>query len=84
MWKIDYKKAGQILNTKNTGCPEYQIIRFVERIISLTEHINKNKHDFCAELCLRKIVGKNKALLKYLEKLSKERKAKLSQIVDDK
>ena len=84
MWKVNYNEAGNILNSGNTGSVEYQVIRFVERVTKLSEHLNKNKHDNCAELSLRKVINYTKRLLKYLERTDVERYNKLNKMLAEK
>ena len=73
MLKVDYKKASKFLDGKNPGCAEYQILRFTERINQLSEHLSKNKHDYRADLCLRKLINKKKRMVKYLKLSFSER-----------
>ncbi len=62
-----------MLDKKNPGCAEYQILRFSERISKLSEHFSKNKHDYSADLCLRKLINKKKRMVKYLKSSAPER-----------
>lgn len=52
--------------TKDTGSPESQIALFTFRIKHLTEHLKKNHKDHVTARSLTKLVGKRRALLKYL------------------
>ena len=52
----------------NTGSAEGQIALFTFRIAHLTEHLNKNRHDFNTERSLVLLVGKRRSLLDYLKK----------------
>jgi small subunit ribosomal protein S15 len=60
-----FKKHGK--NEADTGSSEGQIALFTLRINELTEHLKRNKHDFNTERSLVNLVGKRKALLKYLK-----------------
>ncbi len=53
-------------DSKNTGKAEAQVALFTHRIQHLTEHLKANKKDFSTELTLVKLVGKRRALLKYI------------------
>lgn len=53
---------------KDVGSPEVQVSILTERILEVTEHVKKNKHDFMARRGLMQMVGKRKRLLKYLER----------------
>lgn len=52
----------------NTGSVESQVALFTARIKHLTEHVKKNKKDFSNTKALTTMVGKRRALLKYLAK----------------
>jgi len=54
-------------HSTDTGSPEVQIALLTERIIDLTEHLNKNKKDFHSKQGLLKMVGKRRRLLNYLK-----------------
>jgi small subunit ribosomal protein S15 len=60
-----FKKHGK--NEADTGSSEGQIALFTLRINELTEHLKRNRHDFNTERSLVNLVGKRKALLKYLK-----------------
>lgn len=53
---------------KNTGSIEGQIALVTERINRISEHLQKNKHDFATHRGLMKLVGQRKRLLIYLSK----------------
>lgn len=55
-------------NAKNTGSIEGQIALLTERINKISEHLQKNKHDFSTHRGLMKMVGQRKSLLIYLSK----------------
>jgi small subunit ribosomal protein S15 len=52
----------------NTGSIEGQIALLTERINRISEHLQKNKHDFSTHRGLMKMVGQRKRLLTYLSK----------------
>ena len=52
----------------NTGSIEGQIALVTERINRISEHLQKNKHDFSTHRGLMKMVGQRKRLLNYLSK----------------
>lgn len=51
----------------NTGSAESQIALFTYRISHLTEHMKQNRKDHSTERALTGLVGKRRALLKYLK-----------------
>ena len=53
-------------NAANTGSIEGQVALLTERINSISEHLQKNKHDFSTHRGLMKMVGQRKRLLKYI------------------
>lgn len=52
----------------NTGSIEGQIALVTERINRISEHLQKNKHDFSTHRGLMKLVGQRKRLLTYLSR----------------
>ena len=52
----------------NTGSIEGQIALLTERINRISEHLQKNKHDFATHRGLMRLVGQRKRLLTYLSK----------------
>lgn len=50
----------------DTGSPEVQIALLTERITYLTDHLRQHKKDFHSRRGLLKMVGRRRALLKYL------------------
>lgn len=61
----------------DTGSPEAQIALFSYRISHLTEHLKVNKKDYTTERSLTRLVGKRRALLKYLSERDIERYRKI-------
>jgi small subunit ribosomal protein S15 len=55
-------------NSANTGSVEGQIALLTERIKRISEHLQKNKHDFATNRGLMKLVGQRKSLLTYMSK----------------
>jgi small subunit ribosomal protein S15 len=55
-------------NEGDTGSPEVQIAILTEEIKELTDHLEKNKHDFHSKRGLLIKVGKRRKLLNYLMK----------------
>ncbi len=51
----------------DTGSAESQIALFTYRIAHLTEHMKENRKDHSTERALTGLVGKRRALLKYLK-----------------
>ena len=62
---------------KDTGSPEVQVALLTERINSLTEHMKQNKHDYHSRRGLIMLVGKRNRLLKYLQRVDRDRYLKL-------
>lgn len=68
------KKFGK--NENDSGSPEVQVAILTTRINNLRSHFDKHIHDFHSNRGLLKMIGKRKALLKYIGK-DKERYQKL-------
>ena len=51
----------------DTGSVESQVALFSYRISHLTEHMKANRKDHSTERALTRLVGKRRALLKYLK-----------------
>jgi small subunit ribosomal protein S15 len=51
---------------KNIGSTESQILLLTKRVIELTTHLKKHKSDYASIRGLKKILGKRKRLLFYL------------------
>ncbi len=51
----------------DTGSPESQVALFTYRIKHLTEHLKQNHKDYRTARSLTMLVGKRRALLKYLK-----------------
>ena len=57
----------------DTGSAESQIALFSYRIAHLTEHLKANRKDYSTQRALTMLVGKRRALLKYLKDRDIER-----------
>ena len=66
-----FGKYGQ--SNSDTGSAESQIALFSYRIAHLTEHVKANRKDHTTERALVKLVGKRRALLRYLKERDIER-----------
>ena len=55
-------------NAKDTGSPEVQIAMLTERINGLTEHLRTHAKDHYSRRGLRKLVGRRRRFLNYLQK----------------
>ncbi len=66
-----FGKYGQ--SATDTGSVESQVALFSYRIAHLTEHMKVNRKDNVTERSLVKMVGKRRALLKYLKNKDIER-----------
>jgi len=60
-------------DSKNTGSAEVQIAILTQRINTLSQHLEKFKHDRSSKRGLLQLVGRRRALLNYLRKESEER-----------
>jgi len=61
----------------DSGSPEVQIAVLTGRILHLTEHMRKFKHDYSTQRGLMKMVGRRSALLKYLRRTDPPRYQKI-------
>ena len=66
-----FEKYGK--NNTDTGSPEYQKTKKTYRFSHLTEHLKSNHKDYTTERALKKLVGKRRRLLDYLQKIDIER-----------
>ena len=53
----------------DTGSPEAQVAMLTRRIVDLTEHLKKHKHDHHSRRGLLLLVGRRRRLLKYVQKV---------------
>ncbi|MGP6172951.1 30S ribosomal protein S15 [Corynebacterium sp. A21] len=61
------------LHETDTGSPEAQVAMLTFRINSLTEHLQFHKHDHHSRRGLLLLVGRRRALLKYLANTNVDR-----------
>lgn len=61
------------LHETDTGSPEAQVAMLTFRINSLTEHLKSHKHDHHSRRGLLLLVGRRRALLKYLANTNVDR-----------
>lgn len=57
----------------DTGSPEVQIALLTRRINDLTEHLKAHRKDFHSRRGLYKMIGQRRGLLRYLERVDRER-----------
>ena len=75
---LDSEKKQEIFgqygkSNSDTGSVESQVALFSYRISHLTEHMRANRKDHTTERALVMLVGKRRALLKYLKRKDIER-----------
>ncbi|MCQ2293318.1 MAG: 30S ribosomal protein S15 [Bacteroidaceae bacterium] len=75
---LDSAKKTEIFGTygksnTDTGSVESQVALFSYRISHLTEHMKRNRKDHTTERALVQLVGKRRALMKYLKARDIER-----------
>lgn len=61
------------LHETDTGSPEAQIALMTDRIKNLTEHLKFHKHDHHSRRGLLLLVGRRRAMLKYLAETNIDR-----------
>lgn len=61
------------VNDNDTGSPEVQVAILTERIRQITEHLKQHKKDFATRRGLLQMVGQRSTLLKYLNKVDRNR-----------
>jgi len=62
---------------KDTGSPEVQVALLTGRIQQLTEHLKAHKKDHASRRGLLKMVGARSSLLRYLQRIDRERYQKI-------
>lgn len=62
---------------KDTGSPEVQVAILTQRIATLNEHLKVHRKDFHSRRGLLQMVGKRRALLRYLKRMAPSRHAAL-------
>lgn len=61
------------IKTGDTGSSEVQVAILTERIVNLSKHMHKHKHDFHSRRGLLIMVGKRRRILDYLKSKSNDR-----------
>ncbi len=57
----------------DTGSAEVQVAMLTKRISKLSDHLQKNNHDFSSRQGLLKMIGQRKRLLNYVKGKSQKR-----------
>lgn len=57
----------------DSGCAAVQVALLTTRINNLAPHFEKNKHDYHSNRGLLKMIGRRKAMLKYVHKCDVEK-----------
>ena len=60
-------------HSTDTGSADVQVAMLTERISKLSNHLQKNIHDFSSRQGLLKMIGKRKRLLSYIREKSEKR-----------
>ena len=55
------------IHPTDTGSVELQVAMLSERITKLSDHLQKNNHDFASRQGLLKMIGKRKRMLSYIK-----------------
>tara|TARA_Y100000589_G_scaffold321268_1_gene352377 strand:+ start:4610 stop:4879 length:270 start_codon:yes stop_codon:yes gene_type:complete len=55
------------IHATDTGSVEIQVAMLSERITRLSDHLQKNIHDFASRQGLLKMIGKRKRMLSYIK-----------------
>ena len=55
------------IHSTDTGSVEIQIAMLSERISKLSDHLQKNNHDYASRQGLLKMIGKRKRMLAYIK-----------------
>ena len=55
------------IHATDTGSVEIQVAMLSERITKLSDHLQKNIHDFASRQGLLKMIGKRKRMLSYIK-----------------
>ena len=69
---LDTEEKQNLINSHqihptDTGSVEIQIAMLSERITKLSDHLQKNNHDFASRQGLLKMIGKRKRMLSYIK-----------------
>tara|TARA_B100000579_G_C22366267_1_gene636148 strand:- start:40 stop:309 length:270 start_codon:yes stop_codon:yes gene_type:complete len=55
------------IHPTDTGSVEIQVAMLSERITKLSDHLQKNNHDYASRQGLLKMIGKRKRMLSYIK-----------------
>ena len=55
------------VHSTDTGSVEIQVAMLSERISKLSDHLQKNNHDYASRQGLLKMIGKRKRMLSYIK-----------------
>ena len=55
------------IHSTDTGSVEIQVAMLSERISKLSDHLQKNNHDYASRQGLLKMIGKRKRMLSYIK-----------------
>ena len=55
------------IHSTDTGSVEIQVAMLSERISKLSDHLQKNNHDYASRQGLLKMIGKRKRMLTYIK-----------------
>ena len=69
---LDTAEKQKLINTHqihatDTGSVEIQVAMLSERITKLSDHLQKNNHDYASRQGLLKMIGKRKRMLSYIK-----------------
>tara|TARA_B100000131_G_C18067261_1_gene593041 strand:- start:407 stop:676 length:270 start_codon:yes stop_codon:yes gene_type:complete len=75
---LNTKEKQELINTHqnhgtDTGSAEIQVAMLSKRIAKLSDHLQKNTHDFSSRQGLLKMIGQRKRLLNYVKGKSQKR-----------
>ncbi len=75
---LNTKEKQELINNhqthgSDTGSVEVQVAMLSKRISKLSDHLQKNIHDFSSRQGLLKMIGQRKRLLNYLKVTSEKR-----------
>ena len=62
--------ASHQIHSTDTGSVEIQVAMLSERISKLSDHLQKNDHDYASRQGLLKMIGRRKRMLSYIKSKS--------------
>ena len=62
--------ASHQIHSTDTGSVEIQVAMLSERISKLSDHLQKNNHDYASRQGLLKMIGRRKRMLSYIKSKS--------------